>query len=63
MTIENLPENSPFNTQEWIEFLREEAEIRGLNYSSFVEFLGNSQNKEYQSLQEKFIKKYREKHG
>ena len=63
MTIEDLPENSPFNTQEWIEFLHEEAKAKGLSYFNLVEILSKCSAEEYQAFQKKFIKKYKEKYG
>jgi len=53
MTIEDLPENSPFNTQEWIEFLHEEAKAKGLSYFNLVEILSKCSAEEYQAFQKK----------
>jgi hypothetical protein len=63
MTFETYPEGSPFNTQEWIEFLKNEAEKSGMSFSSYIAYLTQATEEEYRILEKTFITKYKKKNG
>lgn len=64
MTIENQPEGSPFNTPEWIEFLREEAQAKQLSLLEFIQSLSKITKADKDLLEKRFMDNYnKEKNG